>query len=87
MTDTKRCTKCGQELPLVLFGKHSNTKDGYQHWCKNCYNKWSKDRYHKNRKSILEYQKTYRKRTYEDRLDNTIERYFAYLQTIPEVEI
>ena len=32
----KRCTGCGRELPLSAFGKHSITKDGLNHQCKEC---------------------------------------------------
>lgn len=33
---TKRCSKCGKELPLSEFHKHSKAKDGLQSWCKHC---------------------------------------------------
>lgn len=33
---TKKCIKCGLELPLSEFVKSAKTKDGYQHVCKKC---------------------------------------------------
>lgn len=33
---TKKCTKCGLELPLSEFVRSAKTKDGYQHVCKKC---------------------------------------------------
>lgn len=32
----KRCSKCGTEHPLELFGKSSKAKDGKHSWCKPC---------------------------------------------------
>lgn len=34
--NTKTCTKCGQELPLTSFGRHSTCKGGYNSVCKEC---------------------------------------------------
>jgi len=38
MSDTKKCTKCGKELPLDQFSKRKRKGDriGYQSWCKGC---------------------------------------------------
>lgn len=33
----KRCTICGQWLPLSMFGKKSSTKDGLRNCCKPCH--------------------------------------------------
>lgn len=35
MCDTKKCTKCGRELPLDQFYKRSD-RDSYQSWCRGC---------------------------------------------------
>lgn len=49
MCDTKKCTKCGKELPLDQFYKrrYKNGKTGYRHCCKGCGNaaavEWQKD--------------------------------------------
>lgn len=34
--NTKKCTKCGRELPLSEFYKHQATSDGYNTQCKEC---------------------------------------------------
>lgn len=33
---TKVCAKCGRELPVDNFYKHSKSKDGLQPYCKEC---------------------------------------------------
>lgn len=33
---TKKCLKCGRELPVTEFYKKSNAPDGLQTWCKKC---------------------------------------------------
>lgn len=35
---TKKCTKCGQELPVTEFFRNKAAKDGLQHYCKKCQN-------------------------------------------------
>jgi hypothetical protein len=34
--ETKKCSKCGRELPRSEFHSHSSTKDGLQSQCKEC---------------------------------------------------
>lgn len=36
MTETKRCTKCGRELPLSEFSRMKNGKNGLRPWCNEC---------------------------------------------------
>ena len=38
MCDTKKCTKCGEELPLDQFHKkkYKSGNVGHKSWCKNC---------------------------------------------------
>lgn len=45
---TKVCSRCGRELPIANFGRHSRTKDGYQPCCRECQSKMNKG--HKKRK-------------------------------------
>lgn len=33
---TKVCVKCGRELPVSSFNKHSHAKDGLQPYCREC---------------------------------------------------
>ena len=33
---TKRCPKCGRELPTTMFNKKTQSKDGLQPYCKEC---------------------------------------------------
>ena len=40
---TKRCTKCGVEKDVSLFGKFYAGKDGRSSWCKTCINSASKE--------------------------------------------
>lgn len=35
-TNTKKCRKCGRELPLEEYYKHPRTIDGYNPQCKEC---------------------------------------------------
>lgn len=32
----KRCSKCGQDLPLEAFARHRSTPDGLQYHCREC---------------------------------------------------
>lgn len=36
---TKKCNKCGRELPLDEFGNDAQKYDGKQWWCKECMEK------------------------------------------------
>lgn len=33
----KHCHKCNTTKPIEAWGKHKNTKDGLQNWCKECF--------------------------------------------------
>ena len=35
-TQTKKCSKCGRELPLSEFSRNHSTKDGYDYYCRSC---------------------------------------------------
>lgn len=35
-TETKRCPKCGRDLPKSAFGHKAEAKDGLQSWCNDC---------------------------------------------------
>lgn len=38
-TQTKRCAKCGRDLPLDAFNKSAGRKDGRQTYCRECQKK------------------------------------------------
>lgn len=33
---TKKCSKCGRELPLSEFSENRAAKDGYDYYCRSC---------------------------------------------------
>lgn len=39
---TKKCSRCGRELPVTEFYIRSNAPDGLQSWCKECFRKAEK---------------------------------------------
>lgn len=45
---TKKCFKCGRNLPLSEFYTHPKTKDGFLNKCKECTKEDSKKSYYKN---------------------------------------
>jgi len=56
----KRCSKCGQLLPLDSFSKEPTYKDGYKTVCKKCTNEYSREyraRKKDRRKTLLEIKK------------------------------
>ncbi len=40
----KECIKCNLVKSFDLFASHKKTKDGYNSWCKDCFNEYRKDR-------------------------------------------
>ena len=42
---TKKCSKCGRELPISRFSKCRSMKDGLQKICKECASLYNKERY------------------------------------------
>lgn len=45
---TKRCPKCGRELPLNEFYLNRAAPDGLQPWCKKCQNERVRTNHNKN---------------------------------------
>lgn len=35
-TQTKKCNRCGRELPLSEFSRNHSAKDGYDYYCRSC---------------------------------------------------
>ncbi len=63
MTDelTKRCPKCGRELPVSEFNKNSSKKDGLDTYCKICHRERLKEYRDKNKSKNNQYSKKYYK--------------------------
>ena len=53
MEKTKRCSKCGKELPLSEFNKSKRAKDGLQWMCKECMKQYDKQ-WHAEKYSTIE---------------------------------
>lgn len=53
--ETKKCSKCGRELPVSEFTKNSTRKDGLQSYCKTCQRevslKWWNEHHPKEKKT------------------------------------
>ena len=71
---TKVCNRCNRELPIQMFGKGKNYKDGYRNGCKECVKKYYEDNkiviaekrkiyYEANRETIKEYKKVNKEAT------------------------
>ena len=69
---TKKCSKCGRELPTDNFYKDNRTKDGLYSNCKEChskyqqtnkqhYNQYHRQYYKTNKEHYSQYQKEYNK--------------------------
>lgn len=43
--ETKKCKRCGRELPLEAFGNLSTSPDGKYDRCKECVNRQQRDEY------------------------------------------
>lgn len=42
--ETKKCSKCGRELPVSEFWKNVTKEDGLQDYCKDCGKNYFKNR-------------------------------------------
>lgn len=40
---TKKCHKCGRELPTDMFYTNKHNKDGFQDRCKDCQREWNRE--------------------------------------------
>lgn len=69
---TKKCSKCGLELPLSEFNKNKNAKDGLQEKCRKCFSEYNKARYAANKEKFKADVKAYReanpRKVFETRL-------------------
>lgn len=83
----KRCGRCKRDRELICFGKHSNSKDGLQIWCKDCKKKYCLDNveneknrrkkyYQKNKNKINKKNKEY----YKNNKEKISEYYKQYVK-------
>lgn len=74
--ETKICKKCGKELPLSEFNKRKVTKDGYNHWCKECVKQYNKQYREEHKEAIAEINRQY----YQDNREDILEQQKQYRQ-------
>ena len=68
--ETKKCSKCGRELPVECFGKNKNSKDGLTYQCKEC-----RHQYYSSNSDVI---KQHRKEFYNDNKKKELERQKEY---------
>lgn len=73
MVETKRCTKCGRELPLSEFCKQKTGKNGLMPICRTCNRKKVKEWGAAHPERIREKQRQYRQRK-RDKIQKKLER-------------
>lgn len=59
MNQTKICTKCNEEKPIIKFGTDNQKKDKLSSACKSCNVKKAQKYYLKNKEKIKEYKRKY----------------------------
>lgn len=52
-TTTKKCPKCGRELPITKFALSKTSKDGHVGQCKDCTNAYQRERYARRKGKTL----------------------------------
>lgn len=50
---TKKCSKCGKDLPLSSFSKKAKSADGLQEVCRDCKNAYMREYHQKKREAKL----------------------------------
>lgn len=50
--ETKKCSKCGRELPLSAFPWRDKSKGTYRADCKECHSKYMKQKYQQKKEEI-----------------------------------
>ncbi len=64
VSETKRCSKCREELPLNKFHKNRAQKYGVEHYCKECKSQYSKKRYREDWDRTIQRDREYRKKNW-----------------------
>ena len=58
--ETKKCTKCGRELPLTEFNWRDKTKGTRRADCKECHNNYMKQVYYRKQQEIQKLKAQYK---------------------------
>jgi len=73
---TKTCAKCKKDKKPSCFYKNKSTKDGYNCYCKKCYNIIWKKYYNKNKEKILEKTRKWDKKNRAYRKNQQLKRFY-----------
>ena len=57
--ETKKCSHCGQTLPIDMFYKNIRSKDGYSYTCKKCTNEMNRQWKSNKRNELLKQKADY----------------------------
>jgi len=82
VTDTKRCTKCGEVKPLDEFHVDKNRSDGRRSACKDCARIRRQEYYWQNRETALEKTKAYYGQNRETILEGRLPGRGAYRKCV-----
>ena len=80
---TKKCSRCGRELPISEFSKCNKTKDGLQGWCRECRNKYNQTYRQTNKQYLNQYHKEYQRqhcKEYQKQYQQTNKEYLNQYQ-------
>lgn len=76
--ETKICSKCGRELPVIAFTKDKKKKDGLRSSCKEC----NRQYYEEHKKEICKRNKQYQKEHKEEKGKYNKQYYEQYSKTL-----
>lgn len=77
----KRCSKCGEELPLTEFYREASARDGYRGDCKRCFQVRAKARYPQVREQAIA-----RAKAWQQANPERVRAYQRERRTRPEVK-
>lgn len=80
--ETKVCSKCKEEKPLMEFGKGNKYKNGVRSSCKNCNNTYVKDWRSRNLTKTRFYQMDWARRNLEAKKRMSRDNHKRYVSTL-----